>query len=280
MKKLSNLKKSNQLIIILVIVWYFLSLIFAIYDQTISKTIVIGYFKTEEEVWGNEGAWYGDNGHKALMILSFVIIIGSFFKNLTHQRISAYVAIILCALEGYRRYLTNDHNEMTEMFIAIIFILVLIVLSRGKDWRRYIIIACSFIILIFTLSVIDGILKALSGRARPYQVNSGSAVYTPWYIFGVGNGTSFPSTHVSISCSFLPLLFFIKEKNITKELKIVIGVGVISWIMFVAISRIILGKHYPSDVLFPIMIASIIIILLYKLFYEKNSLFNHLYFHE
>lgn len=280
MKKFFELKKTNQLIIILVIIWYFLAIIFAIYDQEISKTIVIGYFKTEEEVWGNEGAWYGDNGHKALTILSFVIIIGSFFKSLKHQRISAYVAIILCTLEGIHRHLRNDQNEVTEMYIAIIFILVLLVLSRGKDWRRYRIIAFSFIILIFILTDIVGFLNAESGRARPYDVNSGTADYTPWYNFGVGTGTSFPSGHTTVACSFLPLLFFIEEKNMKKALKIVIVIGVISWILFVAISRLVLGKHYPSDVLFPIMIASIVTILLYKLFYENKHLFNQLYFHK
>ena len=274
MMRFSKLKRTNQLLIILIIIWGALAIMFAIFDLVISELVVYEGQDLETWNWGNVGGWYGDNGRDALMILSFVIIIGSFFNSLKHQRISAYVAIILCLMRASNEMLENEQNNVTEMYIAIIFIIVLLIISRGKDWKRYRIVAFSCIILIFVAKNIISLINTLSGRARPYQVSSGEYAYTPWYIFTGGPGTSFPSGHTTMACSFLPLIFFIKEENIKKELKVIIAVGVIGWILFVAISRLLLGKHYPSDVLFPIMITSVITILLYKLFYENKHLFN------
>jgi len=207
----SKLKRTNQLLIILIIIWGALALIFSIFDLVISKMIVYKHQDLETWNWGNVGGWYGDNGRDALMILSFVIIIGSFFKSLKHQRISAYVAIILCFVRAFNETLENEKNNVTEMYIAIIFICVLLIISWKKDWKRYRIVAFSCIILIFVSKNIISFINTLSGRARPYQVSSGELSYTPWYIFTGGPGTSFPSGHTTMACSFLPLLFFIKE---------------------------------------------------------------------
>jgi undecaprenyl-diphosphatase len=86
------------------------------------------------------------------------------------------------------------------------------------------------------------ILKFLIQRERPFKTLS--------YILKLseGGGYSFPSGHTTEAFAVaFALIFFTSDKYISYL--------VLIWAMLVAYSRIVLGVHFPSDILVAIMIA-------------------------
>jgi membrane-associated phospholipid phosphatase len=70
---------------------------------------------------------------------------------------------------------------------------------------------------------------------------------------------------------FFPLLIKLKNRRWSDPKKI-LGVSLIlGWAIFVGVSRILIGAHYASDVLFSIGMTSIITIVLYKRVYKNSS---------
>ena len=69
----------------------------------------------------------------------------------------------------------------------------------------------------------------------------------------------------------LPLLIVVKDREIKDPYRIVVTVLVIRWGLFVGLSRIVVGAHYASDVLFSTGMAAITILLLYKKSYLKGK---------
>jgi len=70
---------------------------------------------------------------------------------------------------------------------------------------------------------------------------------------------------------FLPLLITVKDRKIKDPLRIIITVLVIGWGLFVGLSRIVVGAHYASDVLFSTGAATFVTIFLYIRFYKKRN---------
>jgi membrane-associated phospholipid phosphatase len=118
------------------------------------------------------------------------------------------------------------------------------------------------------------ITKILCGRVRfrdlilPAYTN-----YTPWFLppGPSSSGRSFPSGHTSMSFMFLPLLIIINNRKLKDPIRILTTILVLGWAIFVGLSRIIVGAHYASDVLFSAMMATVITILLYRRLYTEMS---------
>lgn len=92
--------------------------------------------------------------------------------------------------------------------------------------------------VLFAITISDLILSILKGayfRPRPYQVLSG--VNLP---VGLDEGSSFPSGHATRAFAVAALITIQKGKKYAPLLLLSAGV---------AVSRIIIGLHFPSDVL-------------------------------
>ncbi|MEJ2506939.1 MAG: phosphatase PAP2 family protein, partial [Ignavibacteriaceae bacterium] len=75
------------------------------------------------------------------------------------------------------------------------------------------------------------------------------SAFTPWFIpNGINSNTSFPSGHSAMAWMILPLLMLVPVSN--KKLRSVLIVIIILWGLIVGLSRIVIGAHYASDVLF------------------------------
>jgi membrane-associated phospholipid phosphatase len=74
------------------------------------------------------------------------------------------------------------------------------------------------------------------------------ALFTPWYLPQGNNGHhSFFSGHTAMFFSVLPIVLFFKEQTQARKIAIIIA---LLWGFIGAISRIVVGAHYASDVLF------------------------------
>ena len=120
-------------------------------------------------------------------------------------------------------------------------ILVLGALTAGILWnKRQKIAAGLFIIAIFTEEIFSLLLKLLVGRVRPIQ--SLGLIHEDTF--------SFPSGHVLRATVLFGLLSYLIYRSYNSSvIRICIILGFLLSVALVALSRIYLGVHYPSDVL-------------------------------
>ena len=90
--------------------------------------------------------------------------------------------------------------------------------------------------LIFDLILCNGILKNLFARVRPFNVNK-----TVELLIAKPVDFSFPSGHTAASFATISALFFAGQKKLWKA-ALVLGI-------LIAISRMYLYVHYPTDIL-------------------------------
>ena len=268
-KMTDNTSKLNVklLTLFVIVIWVILALVFGFLDLNISIAVV-----DETSIWGNFGAEYGEIPGYALIAIALATLLGSLFTNLKLQKIPAYVGIIV----GVLFVLFIGDEKYVNMGWSLIFsLLIYTVITWNKDWKHYRNISS----VVALLAVINPLLfvqiaKILCGRVRfrnlvPPIYNG----FTPWFLPpGIsGGGSSFPSGHTAMGWMFLPLLIAVKDRKIKDPLRIIVSVLVIGWGLFVGFSRIAVGAHYASDVLFSTGAATIVTIFLYTRFYRKRN---------
>ncbi len=134
------------------------------------------------------------------------------------------------------------------LWIALTVILVLIKKTRPVG-------ICCAIALLLQITLINGILKNVVGRIRPYEVVDGLIC-----LVGVQKDPSFPSGHTtsSIACSWVMF------NRLPKK----IGIPALIVAVLIALSRLYVGVHYPTDVAAGIIIG-IILGILAMFIYDK-----------
>ncbi|MFX1337360.1 MAG: phosphatase PAP2 family protein [Promethearchaeota archaeon] len=268
MNLFANIKESitTKLLILVLIPWIILSIIFGFTDLEISKAIV-----NTNSLWGKIGADYAYAPAYTLILISIAILIGGYFEELKNQKIVG-VSISLFIMELFsevREFIFRRDSYLFLDLYIIIGLLVFSVLTLKKDWKEYMTISIVILLLATILTLSVDITKILCGRVRFEDLDSNFSNYTPWFLppGPDPNNTSFPSGHTAHGWMSLPLLILIKDKKWKDPTRITVTMLVIGWGLFVAISRVIIGAHYASDVLFSTGAATVITILLYKWFY-------------
>jgi len=258
-----NVKK---LTLIVIVIWVILSVIFGIYDLAISIAVV-----DEASIWGDFGAEYGEIPGYALITIALATLLGSLFTNLKMQKIPSYVGVVI----GVLFILFIDDKKYLYVGCSLIFsLLVYTIITWNKDLKRYRTISG----VVALLAVINPLLfvqiaKILCGRVRFRDLDSVYTNFTYWFLPpGIsGGGSSFPSGHGAMGWMFLPLLIAVKDRKIKDPLRIIVTILVIGWGLFVAASRVAVGAHYASDVLFSTGAATIVTIFLYTKFYRNRN---------
>lgn len=264
----SNITKS---LIVVIIIWTILAILFGFTDLEISKAVV-----NRESLWAKIGKDYGEGPGYGIIAVAIVILIGSYQDELKKQKIAAYVFLIIGAFILILAIIFSS-----IWFIAFgggitLGVLLFLIFSHNRDWREFKKIA----IVIILLSVINPLIfvqigKILCGRVRFNDLSSDYSNYTPWFlppgpISWLQGNASFPSGHTAMGWMFLPLLIVIKDRKVSDPTRIIITILIISWGLFIGISRIVIGEHFASDVLFSTGVAFVAIILLYNKIYKSK----------
>ena len=262
-----DLSKSVKLLIIVLIIWIILAILFGIYDLGISTALI-----NENSVWGNFGADYGEVPGYALIALALATWLGSYIKHVKKQKILIILAVITGVIYLLLGIFDNDNTDISLGISLIILPLTYLIITWNTDWRRYRKIASIISILaIINPLLLVQLIKLFWGRVRYRDLAINYTNFTAWFIpRGITGNFSFPSGHTAMGWMFLPFLILVKNKEIKFPLKLTLLIGVIDWGMFVAMSRIIVGAHYCSDVLFSSGFATVITILLYRKIYLRN----------
>ena len=133
---------------------------------------------------------------------------------------------------------------------GIVWILLTIVLLLIPKTRKSGLILASA--LIVDLILCNGILKPLIARIRPFDVNSAIQL-----IVAKPHDYSFPSGHTAASFTAVMALYLAGEKKIWK-VALVLAV-------LIALSRLYLYVHYPTDIIGGVVFGSLSGYLGYKI---------------
>lgn len=263
MSEKTNWSLVSKLTLLVLVSWIILAIIFGIYDLNISIAVV-----DETSAWGNFGADYGELPGWALIGIALATFFGGYIKKLKLQKIPALIIIVIGML-----FIIFDSDFYTGLSLIIPMIIYTII-TWNKDWKNYRTLAgvISLLAVINPLLFVQ-IVKILCGRIRFRDLEIGFTNFTPWFLPpGLSSdGRSFPSGHTAMGWMLLPLLIVVKDRKIKDPYRIVVTVLVIGWGLFVGLSRVVVGAHYASDVLFSTGFAAIVTILLYKKSYLKSK---------
>ena len=124
-------------------------------------------------------------------------------------------------------------------------------------------------IAIVNVGIFVTLTKNLWGRVRFYNLDSSFSQFTAWYLPQCPNGhESFASGHTAEGWLLLPvgLILFSGRSRATRMTTTALAIG---WGLAVAISRVRLGAHYASDVLFSSGVGITAFLLLYQYFSSR-----------
>ena len=196
------------------------------------------------------------------------------------------LSLILCTISPLL-YLKN-----LSWILALIISLILIIISNYLIYRYLkdvevdkLIKYLKFLLLVLVLQMIAiNIIKLWWGRPRMRMiVATENAYFVPWYILDNGlkdsllqqgialeELKSFPSGHTAAATCILvyTILPLIKYSQNKKTANICLAAS-LCYILIVAISRIVAGAHFVSDVTVGFATCLIIILLVYHYLYEK-----------
>ena len=162
-------------------------------------------------------------------------------------------------------YIQTLHNPVLDQIMTFVttlgngglvwIIMTVAYLIRPRVRRNGIILCCA---LVANLVICNMFLKPMIGRTRPYDINK-----TVKLIVARQKDFSFPSGHTSVSFAMVTALRLANEKGWI--VGIALGLAVL-----IALSRLYLYMHFPSDILGGILSGSAAGVIGYLI---ANSLF-------
>jgi membrane-associated phospholipid phosphatase len=240
--------------ILLILFWVVLAVIFGMYDLEISKQLV-----NENSGWAKFLENYGMIPG-LLVILSGIYIYCSFIK--IKSGVWSYVQRIVLFLvsSGLIFYLMEIlldklmlENFITSLIIAFALnLIIFIVLQIRKQVKSTIAIQYAKVVIgmaFFGYVICIQVVKYLWGRVRFRELDAAFSQFTPWYLpQGITGFDSFPSGHAATGFMLLSLLILLHNKK--QWIKYSALLLIILWGTVLSLSRVVIGAHYASDVLF------------------------------
>ncbi len=129
--------------------------------------------------------------------------------------------------------------------------LIIVFLTTNKYRNQGKIIIISFILNII---VVNLIMKTAFARVRPYEANN----FTDLLVIRLSDN-SFPSGHSSFAFSFLTVILLLTKSKLLKIYTSILAIGI-------ALSRLYLYVHYPTDVLVGSIVGILLALLAIKIY--------------
>ncbi len=257
---------SAKLLLGIIVIWIFLAIIFGFTDLYISIAVV-----DQASVLGIFGRDFGEAPGWGVIGIGISILIGSAIKDVKKQKIGGIITIILSLVFLLYYLLDGAYQDFINFSSMTICVIVFSLVTFSKDWRNYRIVAFIVVVLaVVNVLLFVQITKIVWGRVRFVNLLPNYANFSPWFIpQGITGNKSFPSGHAAMGFMLLPLLILVKDRDIKDPKRIGMTLVIIGWGIFVGLSRILIGAHYASDVLFSSAMASVVTILLYELLKSK-----------
>lgn len=166
--------------------------------------------------------------------------------------------------------------EFYAVFLLALFVTTLLYfcLDKAKEETIYKLFRFAIFAIVYLCIILlfNQIIKMVWGRCRFYDmVATGSfEEFTPWWcVNGFGGGKSFYSGHVTSAMALLCLHPLARMFHINKSKYLALNALIATFVVLVAVSRLIYGAHFLSDVTMAIVICLTIYLLLYKLIGNK-----------
>ncbi len=260
MKKISNKATAYYLII----VWVIAAFLLESSDLWISINLY-----NPNAAWANVLQKYGEIPGLLVVLTGIHIYIVTLkassniktilfngFLLTTGSVITLYIFWLLSLAYSNSTILFNENRSyfflaaiVSNIFISLLF------RKRYKFSKKSVLFSrITFKTFFYGYLLIATPLKILWGRIRFRDLAENYSNFTPWYWpNGITGNQSFPSGHAAMSFIMIVLFVFFMDKPFYK--RIILKGLVISWGLAVCASRVVMGAHFTSDVLFGAMIV-------------------------
>lgn len=269
------MKSPWKIIYLLTILWSVLAGYFAFLDLQISNSVI-----NPNVGWALFLQQYGELPGLVIIIVGIflfsqrvnynskvVLIIVRMFLVLGETVTVTYlIFVVLQNITGSQLYFLNHSKFITVLCLVIsvslVFPIKLFKLSYNSLTYKYskIVVGMAFVGYVMGVQLV----KIFWGRIRFRDLDALQSNFTEWFLpQGINGSESFPSGHAAMAWMLLPLIILIPQK--IKIAKILVTGLITAWGIAVSLSRVVIGAHYASDVLF----GSFIIIISFFVFTKK-----------
>ena len=197
---------------------------------------------------------------KTILITGYLMTVGSL--------VTIYI-LWLGALGISNQTILFNSNRNIFFLIAIFSNILISYLFRRRykfSKKSVLFSRVSFKMFFYGNIIFVFLLKILWGRIRFRDLSQDYSDFTTWYIpNGINGNQSFPSGHAAMGFMLLALFIFLGNKSLL--IRIILKGIIFSWAIAVSISRVVVGAHYTSDIVF----GSFIMIISYLLLIQNAN---------
>jgi len=274
-----NKQNTNILLNYLVPIWVTLAAYFAFADLQISRSVV-----NQNSGWAIFLENFGEIPGLLVLYFGAHIYLTIYSSKSRLRKITFSIILFLAAsfLSGYLvvviyEGITGSYALIQEYKTTIILVLLIINFSLNIFIRNLKIpislrefSKTSVLLGVYGYLFIVQPIKHLWGRVRFRDLDALNSNFTEWFIpNGVNGNQSFTSGHAAMGWMILPLLLLVVNKS--KNIKFFLLMFIVSWGVAVSLSRVVIGAHYASDVLFGSFIIIVVFLVISKSYWETFS---------
>lgn len=274
MKKRTNKKT----IIYLLVAWIILAFLLESTDLWISINL---YNATS--VWANFLERFGEiPGLLVVLIGSHIYIVTlnsssnskkilfTSFLLTTSALVTIYIFFAISkGISGNNLFFNSNKNYFYFTSILLNIITTYLFRKRYKFSKKTILYSrVSFNMFFFGYLLFVEPLKIFWGRIRFRDLAENYSNFSAWYIpHGFTGNDSFPSGHAAMGWMMIALFVLFTDKSY--RIRLLLKGLIISWAIAVSVSRVIIGAHYASDVIFSSFGMIIVYILVLNYFTKR-----------
>lgn len=262
---------------------FVLWLVFAFLFES-SDLLISNYFYNSQSSWSKFLEMYGEIPGLIVSLIGVYIYFTSNKLSSNSKKIIAYFFLMLISTAGliYLNFLITHYalgvkyNSQSKIVLLVIgssvinFLVLFYVKSKLRfNQQQYFFSRLVLRMIIFGYLLTNLPLKFLWGRIRFRDFNGDFSHFSAWYLPNGFNGNdSFPSGHAAMAWMLISLFVLLTDKSIFR--RTALKTITISYALIVSFSRIVIGAHFASDVLFGSMFMIFTYVVAKHFLYEEQ----------